>query len=98
MQASEIWEGCNVDDYALAIGKSCTNVANALNQLVNFGFRYTQPEEIANYTRMSQAVLDNDPNIAGETLGLWLKAFMMVENESSDDYNQYYTEVDYINA
>ena len=90
IQGTEIWNGCNLENYMLAIGKSVTQVSAAFNQLTNLGFRLTSDEDKVNFKKLSDAVRDSDKVAAGEAFGKFTRLFIMVENPTADEANEYY--------
>ena len=75
-----------------------TSVSGFLNQAANVGFRLTSNDDVAIYNAI-QGEIDkigsSTPvySIIGEQTGMWIKALLMVENESQEGASEYYTEV-----
>ena len=96
--ASELWHNCHVDLYLSSVGKSVTSVAGFLNQAANFGFRYTSGDDSDIYSAISTCSIvgSEDPAVCGENFGIWIKALLMVENESQEGASEYYKDVGFV--
>jgi len=73
---TNVYNQCDVDYYMIALSKATSNVAGAVNQIINTGFR---TQDTQRYTDLAQAFTDSNETDAAQYLAEFVKDFLMAE-------------------
>ena len=73
---TNVYNQCDVDYYMIALSKATSNVAGAVNQIINTGFRL---DDTSRYENLAQAFTDGDEAAAAQYLAEFTKDFLSAE-------------------